>query len=187
MLLRGSPLLRCWTAVRMVRLRFLQAPPSRARGRAVLLTCCAADMLTFFLLMLFFMQTPFWRWDADEDKDMRKVLEAVLASEPHPRDFIIKRVFFKRAIEKLRSVAEWARLRGTISLERSLLRTLVDTGRIKGKYKKNAHTRNVSGKVFNVFLGIRLSTTPACHSFSRASRIAAAACAAAADEDTVEE
>ena len=116
---------------------------------------------------------------------MREVLDVVLASEPHPKDFIIKRVFYKRVIEKLRSVAEWSLVRPIISLERSILRALVESGRIRGKYTNKAHTRKVSGRVVNVFLGIRLSTTPACHSFSRASRVAAAACAEAADMDTV--
>jgi hypothetical protein len=120
-------------------------------------------MMMRILPCTFILQTPFRRWDADEDKDMREVLDYALASDPHPRDFVVKRAFFSCVVDKLRSHAEWARKRTRISLERSLLRTLVDSGRIKGKYTKDAHTRKVSGRVYNVFLGIRMSTTPPTH------------------------
>ena len=88
-------------------------------------------------------------------------MECALAADPHPRDFVEKRVFYARVIQKLRSRAEWARLRPHISLQRSILRVLIESGRIQGKCTKNAHTRKVQGGRANVFVGLRLSTTPA--------------------------
>ena len=94
-------------------------------------------------------------------------MECALAADPHPRDFVEKRVFYARVIQKLRSRAEWARLRPHISLQRSVLRALIESGRIQGKCTKNAHTRKVQGGRANVFVGLRLSTTPASNYASK--------------------